>query len=116
MSAGITFCCARKKKLVAKNSAKHMRHRCRAMRCEPETPPRRIILTSSMAANAAKQANTKYGGGGAPSSRPVGLIAACKPQIARAAAALEATKKAAFSNKPTVPAFLRTVAKAVVTR
>jgi hypothetical protein len=56
---GITFCCPRKKNAHAKNHAAHMRHRCRAIRCDAESPPRKIIRTSSAVANAAKAANTK---------------------------------------------------------
>jgi len=59
MNLGKTCCCPRKKNAVAKNSAKHIRQRCREMRCAPEIPPRRITLRSKAAANAAKDAKTK---------------------------------------------------------
>src|ERR1700683_1790797 len=98
MNFGMTPCCPRKKKAAAKNSAKHMRQRCRAIRGAPEIPPRRITLRSMADANAAKDAKTKngtYEPGGA-----LGIFAARKPKISRATATPKTAVSAPFSNNP----------------
>src|SRR6202044_1157582 len=41
----------RKKDPDAMNKPKHMRHRCRAMRCVPKTPPRNTMRMSPVAAS-----------------------------------------------------------------
>jgi hypothetical protein len=81
--AGNTFCWPRKNDPVAMNSPRHMRQRCRTMRCEPKkTAPRQSMRTSPAADNSATEPQIKYKAGGYPSFRPVGLCAACKPSVA----------------------------------
>ena len=58
MNAGMTFCWPMKNEPVAKNNAKHMRHKCRAIRAAPEIPPRRIMRRSPMAARVTIDPNT----------------------------------------------------------
>jgi hypothetical protein len=98
MDAGMTFCCPRKKLEHAKNRAKHIRHRCRAMRCAPEMPRCNSTFKSSTATNAAKDAAIQYGVGGMSSSSPVGLLDAMMPQTIRTAAAANANTRSDFES------------------
>lgn len=65
-----------KNEKVVRNSAKHMRMRCRTIRFAPAKPPSVIMRVSNAAHHRAIEPNTKYMAAGIPSFSAFGLPAA----------------------------------------
>src|SRR5258708_27377338 len=108
MSAGKRCGRARKMDAEAINQAKHMRQRCRAMRCVPETPPRTSMRTSPARARSATEPMKKYGPAGYPYFNPVLLRIAWKAHVNSVATTANTSRRAAQS-KLLIFSFLRFV-------
>jgi hypothetical protein len=105
-----------KKDPAAINSAKHIRHRCRASRAPPRSGPDRITRTSPAAANAMTVPMKKSMKNGTPFSRPLGLANALNPLSIEPRASATATASAPTFTQRVHAETRRTVVSAVTTK
>ncbi len=100
----------------ATRKVRQSRQRCRAIRAGPETPPRRIIEMSDMAAKPQRLAMIRPAWGGCPFSVPVGLARAWLASIAAVAPTPRMNSSARGSKRPMRPGGRITAAHPVAVR
>ena len=101
---------------AAMNSAKHIRHKCRARRGPPRGMPNRIMRTSPVAARIITPAMKKSIMKGTPLSKPRGLLKAFTPPAMSTSASPTATINAATLLRRVHDDTGRTVVSAVLTK
>ena len=116
MKAGNNRARARNMDAAAMNQAKHIRQRCRAIRCLPNMPLRTNLRTSPAAAISATVPRKMYGPGGYSYFIPVGLFAASIANVTVTTPSARTIRRAPQSKIP-VPLSLRlAVIQAVATK